>query len=160
MQGNVVRAATDPAVHFTGALAPSGIATADLVLPLAIGAGGHCRSLLRHLVVLSKEQRAWEIALFTRRSFQTGPVGASAFLASWQFTAASGKQYGTSPYYYQAQNINLPYQDLDFADQTLPIESRGGMLHVMLVNRSQADSKSAGDAGLIEIVTYLEPTYG
>lgn len=161
MQGNVVRAATDPAVHFTGAIANNGgIATEDLLLPLAIGAGGHCRSMLRHLVIQSVEQRAWEVALFTRRSFQQGPVGASAFLASWVFATASGKQYGAGLYVYQALNINLPYLDLDFENRSLPDAQRGGHLHLMLVNRSTVDPKSAGAAGAIEIVCYLEPTYG
>jgi hypothetical protein len=159
MQGNAFRAATDPAVHFRGALVTSAIATENLRLPGAIGAGGHCRSVLRHLIVASVEQRAWEIALFSRRSFQSAPVGSSSFLASVQFAAGSGKQYNSGPFYYQATDINLPYLDLDFEDLSLPQDQRGGVLHLMLVNRSP-ENKSAGDAGLIEIVTYLEPTYG
>lgn len=159
MRGNVVRVATNPETDFTGALVTSELATLDLLLPMAIAGGGHCRSILRHIVVSSVEQRAWEIAIFSRRSFQTTPVGQSAFLGSFQFAMAAGKQYGSGPYFYQAQNVDIPYADLDFEDQELPLDTRGNHLHLMLVNRSP-DPKSVGEAGAIEIVCFLEPTYG
>lgn len=159
MQGNVFLARTNPAVDFTGALAQNASATVNLVLPMAIGAGGHCRTILRHLVIASMEQRAWELALFGRRSFQASPIGQSSFLATWRFTAADGRLFGSSPYYYQAANLMLPYRDMDFEDLALPLNSRGGQLHLMLLNRSP-DAKSAGAAGAIEVVCYLEPTYG
>lgn len=159
MRGNAFRVVTDPTLHFTQPLVTGESATVDLRLPIAIGAGGHCRSVLRHLVIASMEQRAWEVALFSSSSFQSAPIRVSAFLASWQFSAAAGKQYGSSPYYYQAQNIELPYLDLDFEDQSLPLDARGGQLHLMLINRS-VDPKSAGALGAVQLNCYLEPTYG
>ena len=160
MRGNVVRVATDPAAHFTQGLATGVIATLNLRLPYAIGAGGHSRCILRHLAVQSVEQRAWEIVLFARYTFAVGPVGSSEFLASFQFTAASSKQYGVgTPFFYWAPNIDLPYEDRDFEDAGLPLDARGGHLHLMLVNRSP-DAKSAGAAGALMITSYLEPTYG
>lgn len=160
MRGNAFRVATDPALHFVDALATGERTTIDLRLPLAIGAGGHSRSVLRHLTISSVEQRAWEIVLFSRRSFATKPVGSSAFLGSFQFASTNTKQYGVgTPFFYQATDLELPYYDLDFEDVDLPLNDRGGLLHLMLVNRSP-DAKSAGAAGAIEIVCYLEPTYG
>lgn len=159
MRGNVVPVRTDPAVDFTGTLVQNASATLNLRLPLAIGAGGHCRSILRHLVIASLEQRAWELVLFARRSFQTAPIGQSAFIGAFRFAAADGRQYGSSPYYYQAQNIDLPYFDFDFEDRDLPADQRGGFLHLMLINRSP-DAKSAGAGGALQLACYLEPTYG
>jgi hypothetical protein len=160
MRGNVVRAATDPATQFTGALLTAERATENLRLPLAIGAGGHSRAIIRHIVVTSMEQLAWEIVFFSRRSFATSPIGSSAFLMSVQFAAASSKQYGIgTPFYYQSIGVDLPYADLDFEDRTLPEDQRGGNLHLMLVNRSPG-AKTAGALGAIAIVCYLEPTYG
>jgi hypothetical protein len=161
MRGNVVRAATTPTTDFTGALAMGASATLNLLLPLAIGAGGHSRCIVRHLVIASMEQLAWEVVFFSRKSFALSPIGSSAYLMSTQFSAGNSKQYGGSgPFYYQSTNIDLPYADHDFDDPTLPIADRvGGYLHLMLVNRS-AIAKTAGPLGAIEIVCYLEPTYG
>lgn len=159
MRGNIVAVRTDPAQHFTGALAQNAIATLDLVLPLAIGAGGHSRAIVRQLIVSSIQALSWEVAFFSRYTFQTAPIGQSCFLGSFQFTQTSGKQYGSGPFYWQAQNVDLPYADADFEDLTLPKEARGGKLHLMLINRSTT-GKLAGDAGAIQLTSYLEPTYG
>lgn len=159
MRGNNVRVATDPEQHFTGALAQGEMALLDLRLPAAISAGAHCRAIIRALQVVSMEPRSWEVVLFNSRSFQTSPISNSAFLNNYQFAALSGRRYGQSPYFYIAPDLALPYHDHDINDQSLPLDERGYHLHLMLVNRS-ADPKSAGPDGAVQVVCYMEPTYG
>lgn len=160
MRGNVVRVATNSVTQFTDALITGAAENENVVLPGAIAAGMHCRSIVRHLVVASVEQLAWEIVFFATRSFQTAPLPQSSFISSFQFSAGNSKQYAPGgPFYYQAANIDLPYQDLDFENTQLPPEERGGKLHLMLVNRSPG-AKTAGPNGAIQIICYMEPTYG
>lgn len=160
MRGNVVRVTTDPLTRFTDALVTGAGEPENIPLPGAIAAGKHCRSIVRHLVVASVQQLAWEIVFFADRGFQTSPLQQSSFLASFQFAAGNSKQYtANGPFYYQAANIDLPYQDLDFENLQLPATDRGGNLHIMLVNRSPT-SKIVGPNGAIQLICYLEPTYG
>jgi len=160
MRGNVVRVATDSTTLFTDALITTASETENVILPGAIAAGKHCRSIIRHLVVASVQQLAWEIVFFATRNFATAPLIQSSYIASFQFAAGNSKQYTPAgPFYYQATNIDLPYQDLDFENLQLPQAERGGTLHVMLVNRSPT-AKLAGPTGAIQLVCYLEPTYG
>lgn len=158
-RGNLIPCATDPAQHFVGALAQGAIATLNLHMDEGIAAGRHCRSILRHLTIVSAQQLAWEIVLFTSRGFNIADVASTHYLSGWQFSASNGKQYGASPFYYQASNIDLPYWDADFTDRALPKELQGGFLHLMLINRSPT-AKLAGAAGAILITGYFEPTYG
>jgi len=94
VRGNAFRASTDPSTQFTDALVTGASETENLRLPGAIGGSGSCRSILRHLIVASVEQLAWEIVLFSRRSFASAPIGSSTFLAGFQFAAGNSKQYG------------------------------------------------------------------
>lgn len=159
-RGNVFAARTDPVVHFTGALAQNAIATENVRLPMAIAAGSHCRSILRHLVIFSVQNLVWEVALFGRRTFHGAAIAESSFLASWRFSTGSAIQYGgVGPFISQAPNIDLPYMDEDFENRALPLDQQGGHWHVLLVNRS-VTAKLAGAAGAVQIVGYLEPTYG
>ena len=158
-RGNLIPCATDPATQFIGALVQGASATLDLHMDEGIAAGRHCRSILRHLTIVSAQQLAWEIVLFTSRNFNVSSVAQTHYLSGWRFSASNGQQYGSSPYYYQASNIDLPYWDADFTDRSLPKELQGGFLHLMLVNRSPT-TKLAGSAGAILITGYFEPTYG
>lgn len=159
-RGNVYPTSTDPTRHFLGALDSNEGATLDLPLDTGIAAGRHCRSIVRHLTIIATQQYAWEVVFFSRRGFQMATLGENAFLAHWRFTASDGVTYPASPYYYyQAENIDLPYADHDFEDRALPDVQRGGNLHLLLVNRSPF-LKPAGAAGALMITAYLEPTYG
>lgn len=159
-RGNVYPCATDPAVDFLGALAQNASATLNLHLDEGIAAGRHCRSIVRHLTIVSAQQLSWEVVFFTSRNFSVAAVAQTHFLSGWKFSASNGQQYGVgTPYYYQASNIDLPYWDADFTDRQLPKELQGGFLHLMLLNRSPT-SKLAGVAGAIQITGYFEPTYG
>lgn len=159
-RGNVYPCATDPSTQFRGALAQNAFDTLNLKLDEGIAAGRHCRSILRHLTVISAQQLSWEIALFTTRDFSVGAVSTASYLTSWRFSYANGIQYGVgTPYYYQASNIDLPYWDADFTNRGLPQDQQGGYLHLMLVNRSMT-AKLAGDPGMLKITGYFEPTYG
>lgn len=159
-RGNVYPVSTDPALHFTGALAQNALATLDLPLDQGIAAGRHCRSIVRHLTIISAQALAWEVVFFSQRGFVLNPLVSNAFLCRWRFSGFNGTTYTGAPFfYYQADNIDLPYADADFENRTLPPDQRGGNLHLMLVNRSLT-AKLAGEAGAIKITAYMEPTYG
>lgn len=159
-RGNVYAVPTDPARHFRLALPTGALETLDLRMDEGLAAGRHCRSIVRHLTVVARQALAWEIVFFCRRGFELASPATSGFLCAWRFSASNGVQYGTSPlYYFQAENIDLPYYDADFEDRALPRDQQGGHLHLMLVNRSPTQ-KDAGDAGEILITAYMEPTYG
>jgi len=161
-RGNVFLVRTDPALHFTDAIAANGgIETENIPLPDAIGAGGHCRSILRHLVVFSTENLSWDVVLFGKKTFHLAPLSEVNFLTSFRLTASTGVRFWPNgPFIYQAPNIDLPYADHDFDDRTLPPEERhGGILHLMLINRS-VTPKSADAAGALTVLLYMEPTYG
>ncbi len=159
-RGSVYPIHSDPTLHFTEALAQNAYEVENIRLEESIAAGRHCRSILRHVTIVSVQALAWEVVLFNRRAFAVDILGNSSFLASWRFSADNGKQYGTSTlYHYHASNIDLPYWDADFIDQTLPRDHQGGNLHVMVVNRSLT-AKSAGAAGAVRLTAFLEPTYG
>ncbi|MFH1107740.1 MAG: hypothetical protein V1790_00875, partial [Planctomycetota bacterium] len=61
--GNVVHVRTDKDTHFTGALVTNAGELENIVLPGAIGAGGHSRARVRAISILSDQALDWEVML-------------------------------------------------------------------------------------------------
>jgi hypothetical protein len=159
-RGNVYPVQTDPTLHFTDAIAQNAGELEHVRLEETIAAGRHCRSIIRHLTILSTQQLAWEVVLLNRRAALGTTLAASGFLSAYRFTASEGKLYtGSAWYHYFAANVDLPYNDLDFENVALSAIERGGNLHLLLVNRSPI-SKLAGTAGALRLTLHMEPTYG
>ena len=160
-RGNVYPTQTDPAIHFTDALAQNVGEAESIQLDEGIAAGRHCRSIIRHLTIISMQGLAWEVVFFNRRSFFGTSPATSGFLSNYRFTASEGRIFsGTSLYHYHAANLDLNYNDLDFENKNLSFAERGGRMHLMLVNRTLGTDKLAGAAGAVRITISLEPTYG
>lgn len=163
-QGSIVRVRTDKDVDFTGALAQNASATANLVPPMAIAAGGHCRARLHSIAIVSDQQLAWELMLFSTNSFATSSdLDQVGFLGKWAFIEADGVQIaGAGPFLYYIDGLDIAYKCTDFDDHSTFIAGAkipAGQVHLMLVNRS-VTGKNAGATGEIVIQLGFEPTEG
>lgn len=159
-RGNVYPIFSDPALHFTEALAQNAGETENLDLDAGISAGHHCRSVIRHLVIVSVQNLAWELTVFGRQTFFGTDLIQDSFLATYRFVASDAKTYTGSPlFHYAVLNVDLPYADFDFEDTSLPAATRGGRLHLMLTNRTLT-GKLANAAGAVRVLLQMEPTYG
>ena len=147
--GNVVLTASNPAVDFIKALGSGESDDADIVFPLAIGAGGHSRCRVRHLTILSKDNCAWEVMFYGKPDRATGDPATDSFRTRWRFTASDGGLRNGLWYYY-VPGLDMPYED----------ELEKGKLYMTLINRSPLTPKVAGVAGALIIKVYAEVTYG
>ncbi len=147
--GNVVLTASNPAVDFVKALGSGESDDADLVFPLAIGAGGHSRCRVRHLAILSRDNCAWEILLYGKTTRATNDPATDSFRSRWRFTASDGL-LRNGLYYYYVPDLDMPYED----------ELQLGKCYVTILNRSLATPKAAGPAGALVLRLYAEVTYG
>lgn len=162
-QGSIIRIRTDKDVDFTGALAQNAIAYANLVATGDLAAGGHCRSRLKGLSIVSDQNLAWEIQLYSTNRFDQDntDLDTTPFLGRWAFAAGDGVQNAAAgPYLYYIDGLDIPYRDVDCDSHLFPTGARGqGQIHLALVNRS-ATGKNAGATGEIVIQLYFEPTQG
>lgn len=149
MAGNVLLTTSNPAVDFIAALAPGASDDADLIFPMAIGAGGHSRCRIRHLVILSKDNCAWEVLFYGKHTRATGDPSTDTFRSRFRFSA-SDAILRNGLYYYYVPDVDLPYED----------ETQLGKCYVTMVNRSPATSKVAGAPGALVLRIYAEVTYG
>ena len=139
---------TDKDTHFTGAIAQNAKEDENVVLPGAMsGVNGNARNMVRSLMLQSDENLAWEVAFWSKDSFEdTSDMDADAFRSRWSFVVADGVQYGgTGQYYYYIDGLNIPYQD----------EDNSGELHISLVNRSSS-GKSSGSSGEVIIAITMQ----
>jgi hypothetical protein len=159
---------TKSTVHFLGALAAAGAAATEHlktignssvtagVVPEGLAAGGHVRSRLRSIRILSVQLLPWEVQLFHRAAGIGGAVlDTESFVGTWSFTGSGtpgdGSQAtGDTFYYYYVDGLDVPYEDLDVTSQ----------IHVRLINRHAATAKIAGASGAITIEFGLEPSTG
>lgn len=124
---------------------------------------------IKAIAIVSKENLAYELQLFTKASNMTGVIGTENFLAPWQFVPMTAGPPATPGYpvtgdalyrFYIEQNM-IPYVDLD---QMLNANNATGptggpataKLHVRLINRSAA-AKTAGAAGALQVIFYVSP---
>lgn len=139
---------SDSATHFTTAIAQNAAESEDITLPSAYaGVGGSVKARIRSLVIISKENLAWEVLLYSKTSFAGTTVDTDTFLARWSFVATDAVQVAaTGDYLYYVDGLDQAYID----------ESKAGQLHVRLVNRSVA-TKTANAAGAVVVKFGLEP---
>ncbi|MCI0341692.1 MAG: hypothetical protein L0216_11190 [Planctomycetales bacterium] len=127
---------SDKDVNFTGSLSQGASATANLTgLPANSGR-------IESVSILSDQNLAWEIALFTKDTFTNADLDLDTYLASVRFAEGDGLQMdAVGAWRYDAHGLWLPYRDQDATSE----------LHVALVNRSST-AKSAGSSGEIVVV--------
>jgi hypothetical protein len=147
--GNAFLTASNPLRDFVLALGSGAADDADILFPMAIGAGGHSRCRIRHLTVLSKDNCAWEVLFYGKQLRASGDPSTDSFRSRYRFSASDAIQRNGLWYYY-VPDIDMPYED----------EDRTGTLHMTLINRSSATNKAAGAAGALQIRVYAEVTYG
>lgn len=138
---------TDPAVHFTGALATNAAEQEHIALaPPLSGFRNNARGIVQSLAIISKENLDWELILWGNSTCNTADPATDSFIGRWSFVAADAVRVaGANLYYYYIDGLAVPYRD---DDQT-------GELHVSLLNRSAA-AKSAGAAGALKVIVRIE----
>jgi hypothetical protein len=157
--GRILHVRTDKDTNFTGTLAQN----VGLQETLTPGTNGYptalkanMRAILRSMVILSKENLAWEVWLFGSSTFASTDADTEYFLGRWTFVAGDGIRatvgVTTDTYYHY-------YIDgLQISMRNKPLDVTGN-IYMRLVNRSAA-GKSAGAAGEIVIDLGVEPTQG
>ena len=121
----------------------------NIALPGALaGVNGNARNMVRSIVLQSDENLAWELAFWSKDSFEdTSDMDLDAFQSRWTFVTADGIRYaGAGQYYYYIDGLDIPYLD----------EDNSGELHLSLVNRS-AGAKSAGSGGEVVVSITMQP---
>lgn len=158
--GSVLRVRTISTVHFLGACAQNAALTESILIALlanggaggGLAAGGHTRSRLHELRILSVENLAWAVELYGTPAFpETTPtIDNEIFLGRWEFTAADGRKDTADSFWkYWVPGLDLSYQDMALT----------GTLNVRLINRSVA-SKTANAGGAVVVEFGFEPTQG
>jgi len=127
---------SDKDTDFTG---PAGIGD---ILPANLTGLPANSGRIESIAVLSDQNLAWEIALFTKDSFTNGDLDLDAYLASVRFAKGDGKQIASvGAYRYDAFGLGMPYKDVDGTNE----------LHVGLVNRGPG-AKSSGASGEVVVI--------
>jgi hypothetical protein len=136
---------TDKDSHFTGAIAQNAKEDENVSLPGALaGVNGNARSLIRSIVVQSDENLAWELAFWSKDTFDDTDLDVDTFQSRWTFVVADGIRFGgAGQYYYYIDGLDIPYVDGD----------NSGELHISLVNRSSSGKSSGGSGEAIVAVT-------
>jgi hypothetical protein len=102
--------------------------------------------VVRRVVVISKENLAWEVMLFGKDTFDTASPNTDQYLCSKIFSAGDGRRIaGAGLYRYDSGDVHLPYSDLDVS----------GELHIALANRSGV-AKTAGVPGEVIVLLAVE----
>lgn len=158
--GSVLRIRTISTVHFLGACAQNAALTESILIANlpnngaggGIAAGGHSRSRLHELRILSVQNLAWAVELYGTPAFpETNPtIDDEIFLGRWEFTSANGRKDTADDYWkYWVPGLDLSYQDMLVS----------GTLNVRLINLSVVD-KIAAAPGAIVLEFGFEPTQG
>ena len=151
---------TDPATQFTEALVTNDIgANVSLVLP-----GRTPYWFIRAFSIVSVQNLAWELWLFTSATNLGGTVATEKFHSVWAFAALSAGppadpgyavSAGSPPselFHYYVDGNMMPYYDAD-QPGAIPQNAR---LHVRLINRS-GTAKIADDPGALLLTVYAAP---
>lgn len=147
--GKITTVTTVAASQFRSGLAQN--AGENLSLDVnAAAVGLRVDSIIRSVMILSAEDRQWELWFYGKNTYNapTNPDLNFSY-GSWWF-GVSGRQLAASGlYHFYVDGLYIPYRDLD---QT-------GKIHMTLINRSAA-AKTAGDAGALRVALGLEMALG
>lgn len=158
--GNVIRVRSVSTVDFIAAMAHGGGAqVASLTPPMAIGAGGHCRSRLHEIRLITSKRIQFGVQLWaSAAAARIGgtDIDSDGYLGEWVFgnsgQPGDGDQAtGDTFFYYYINGMDQCYQDADNL----------GKIHIRLVNWDAAVDKlshAGGDNVVVELA--LEPLQG
>lgn len=138
------------ATQFTEALAP-GAASAlySIGLPQSLWR----RALVQSLTIVSKDNVAWEINLFSSATGPTTDPTTDTWLGRWTFGESDGEQIGgTGLWRYVIEGLGIAYVDLDGANNAAVAQT----LHVIVVNKSLVNTKAANAAGALTLTAVME----
>lgn len=145
-RGIVVNVRSNKDANFTEAIAAGGEERENIVAPQALAAGLDMRSRLRTIRIISLDNLAWEVWLWSKDSFSDPDYNKNSFLGFWSFGAGDARQVGGSGvYYYYIDGLDVDYRD----------ESFQGKIHCAIINRS-VSAKTVGPNLVLELG--LEPT--
>ena len=134
--------ATSETVQFTGALAQNAISAVDLALPPSVqGSDYRGAVIVRSITIVSVQNLAWEVQFRRLTTNVSTDPNTDVYLGRWSFVATDAVQNaGAGDYLYYIDGLAIPVRD----------DGYGGVLHLVLVNRSAA-AKNAGATGYITI---------
>ena len=138
---------SDKDLAFTDALIEDAREDESLAFPNEIGRSNEV--LIETISIISKENREWDVYLFTKSGFSNADLDLDNFLTVVKFTEVSGNQIATAgSFYYSQALLAIAYKDLDATSK----------LHISLVNRG-IGTKTAGAAGEIILLFGVRPVY-
>ena len=132
----------------------TGTGTQHVLYTTNITSVGYNQVSVRNITVVSSQNLAWEVFLFSKDTFANADVDTDSCISRIAFDTADGIQFGgAGNFYYSSMestlnagaNIGVPYID----------EDRSSELHVGLINRSSTP-KEAGTYGPIAITFLVE----
>lgn len=139
---------SDKDTHFTGTIAQNANENENIVVPGCLaGIRGNVRSYLRSITILSDQNLAWEIMMFSADSFDDADADVDTMIGWWQFSTAGAVQIAAAGLFrYYIDGLAVPVLDDDNTSE----------IHIMLLNRS-ATGKNSGATGEIVVELVLEP---
>lgn len=157
--GNALRFRTTSTVHFLGAAATN-VGLRENIDPVTLAdtkggggglsAGGHLRSRVREIRIVSVQNLAWELELWGSSAAASANPDTEFFMAKYAFLAIDGTQAtGDTLFHYYIPDWDVCYEDRD----------KLGLVHLRLVNRD-VTGKLANAAGGVAIELTMEPTQG
>jgi len=123
----------------------------DIPVPVAIGSVlGQARCRIRGIVIVSEENFAWEVWLWSNAARLGANYGVDSWLARWSFLTTDGVTSTSTPadgrFRYVMRDFDVPYRDDDQSNNR-------GVLHCSLIPRGA----SHGNTKNILLKIYCEP---
>ncbi len=153
--GAVYSLSSTDGVHFTEATAQNAFEAEDLTLPASLGGGGVTACRLRSLILLSSDNFAWEVQLFSAHDGPSVDPNKDAFVGRWSFATTDAILIGAL-YYYYIDGLDVAYRDSDL-NQHLGAAVNVPQLHVRLVNRTVTAKTASSAGGHFRLTANLEP---
>lgn len=128
--------------HFTTAIAAGAKEDENLT---GLSARGPEFKVVR-IVIVSTEQKAWEVQFYGNDLFASGDADTEKYLGSKLFAEGDGQRVGGAGLYkYDSGNLSIFYKDFDAS----------GELHISLANRS-ATAKTVDAGGYLAVLVEVQ----
>ena len=112
----------------------------DFDIPVPVAAGnnfGATRVRINSIIILSAENLAWEVWLWSKSAREGAGYDADSWLGRWSFvtTTDAVRKTGDAIYRYFIPDLDIPYVDEDAADG---VNTTTGNLHLTIIPRGAA----------------------
>lgn len=154
--GQIISLTTNPETDFTDGIADEAQDLENLALDLSVCGTPTARCRITGITLVSVQNLDWRLWLWRKAAGAGAGIGVDSAIGFWAFTAASAARIGAMGlYYYYIFGLDIPYTDEDDPNDR---PSPSGRFHLGLQPTSGA--KLAGDAGMVKITLFVDPTHG